>query len=119
MAALDKVSEGPHSTSGPPSSLVTRVCQYPRPEKLVAWPGIELGSPAYMSVALFSLVIMVQLSIKTLLSHAQVLVLCSNFGISVESNDNYNLDQLIKIMSRCLWLQFRETEVKRGKMIRN
>ena len=28
------------------------MCQYPRPEKLVARPGIEPGSPAYMADAL-------------------------------------------------------------------
>ena len=52
MAALGKVSEGPHSSTD--CQLLdlqvaglqnTRVCQYPRPEKLMAWPGIEPGSP--------------------------------------------------------------------------
>ena len=37
------------STSGPPSSWITRVCQYPRPEKwsVVMVSGFEPGSPAW------------------------------------------------------------------------
>ena len=56
MASPGKVSEGPHSStecqSGHPSSLITRVYQYPQPEKLVGWPGIEPRSPAYLADAL-------------------------------------------------------------------
>ena len=53
-----KVSQAWHTvtlptiSSGPPSSWITRVCQYPQPEKLMVRPGIEPGSPAYMADAL-------------------------------------------------------------------
>ena len=59
MAALGKVSEGPHSSTdcqlldlqvdGLQGCVKTLGL-----EKLVAWPGIEPGSPAYMAVALTS-----------------------------------------------------------------
>ena len=35
------------------NSWITRMCQYPRPEKLMAQPGIKPGSPTYMANALF------------------------------------------------------------------
>ena len=53
MAALGKVSQGPHSSTDS-QLLDLQVAGYPRPEKLVARPGIEPVSPAYMEVALHS-----------------------------------------------------------------
>merc|ERR1712002_611857 len=55
QATFDTVHSATHSTgytSGPPSSWITRVCQYPRPEKFLARPGLEPGSPAFMASAL-------------------------------------------------------------------
>ena len=59
MAALGKVSEGPHSSTDcqvldlqVAGLQGTRVFQYPWPKKLVARPGIKRGCPAYMPVAL-------------------------------------------------------------------